>query len=167
MSDRDQSRQPDSEWDRANRHETETERLDRNWNDLLQELRVAQTGVQLLTGFLLTLPFQQRFKDLDDIAKYVYLATVGASVAATGVLVAPVAIHRLLFRQHARRSMVGAGHACALAGLALLGVATCGAVYVVTTLVVDDTAGVVAVLLVAIALICLWVLLPLLMRRRE
>ena len=70
----------DQGWDRDARSETETERLDRNWASLLQELRVAQTGVQLLTGFLLTLPFQQRFDLLDDDMRVVYLVTVGCSI---------------------------------------------------------------------------------------
>ena len=79
----------DQRWDHAARAETETERLDRNWCNLLQELRVAQTGVQLLTGFLLTLPFQPRFDRLDDTMRAVYVATVSCSVAATLALVAP------------------------------------------------------------------------------
>jgi hypothetical protein len=162
MAGQEAPREPsDVEWDRANRHETYTERLDRNWSDLLQELRVTQTGVQLLTGFLLTLPFQQRFTELDDIGRYVYLATVGCSIAATGALVAPVGIHRLLFRHHARAVLVRVSHRCALAGLALLGLATCGATYVVTSLVVDDLAGVVAVGFVALTLTGLWLALPL------
>ena len=73
----------DARWDRAARHQTETERLDRNWSSLLQELRVVQTGVQLLTGLLLTLPFQPRFDVLDDGMRVVYLITVGCSVACT------------------------------------------------------------------------------------
>src|SRR6201996_4292485 len=96
----------DQRWDRDTRGETETERLDRNWNDLLQELRVVQTGVQLLTGFLLTLPFQARFTQLGEFQQNVYLVTVGLAVSATGVLVAPVAIHRMLFRRHARLALV-------------------------------------------------------------
>ena len=71
----------DQAWDTAARSETETERLDRNWLSLLQELRVVQTGVQLLTGFLLTLPFQPRFDGLNATMRAVYLTTVGCSVA--------------------------------------------------------------------------------------
>ncbi|BBY13223.1 hypothetical protein MMARJ_39630 [Mycobacterium marseillense] len=78
----------DQRWDRSQRGETEIERLDRNWNSLLQELRVVQTGVQLLTGFLLTLPFQQRFDVLSGPMRIVYLATVGCSVGATVLLIA-------------------------------------------------------------------------------
>src|SRR3982074_107672 len=73
----------DQDWDGQARAETETERLDRNWSTLLQELRVTQTGVQLLTGFLLMLPFQQRFDRLDELMRGVYAATVTCSVAAT------------------------------------------------------------------------------------
>ncbi len=95
----------DQQWDRAARSETETERLDRNWASLLQELRVVQTGVQLLTGLLLTLPFQQRFDILDDDMQVVDLATVAFSVAFTVLLVAPVGMHRVLFRRHRLKSL--------------------------------------------------------------
>lgn len=99
--------QDDQRWDSRERGETEVQRRDRNWNSLLQELRVVQSGVQLLTGFLLTLPFQQRFGVLDRPMRYVYLVTVGLSVGATVLLVAPVSIHRLLFRH--RRTGAGVG----------------------------------------------------------
>src|SRR3978361_1930941 len=100
----------DSAWDERERNETPTQRLDRNWSDLLQELRVVQTGVQLLTGFLLTLPFQARFIALSAFEQNVYLATVGLAIAATGFLIAPVLIHRVLFRRHARKILVTAAH---------------------------------------------------------
>src|ERR1700753_290333 len=100
----------DTSWNEQQRHETPLERLDRNWNDLLQELRVVQTGVQFLTGFLLTLPFQQRVTELGATARDVYLAPVSAAVLATAALVAPVSAHRLLFRRHARDSMVAVAH---------------------------------------------------------
>src|SRR5581483_2525621 len=103
--------------DSTGRHETEVERLDRNWTELLQELRVVQTGVQLLTGFLLTLPFQNRFSQLSSGKQDIYLVTVVAAVAATCFLIAPVALHRTLFRQHARRVTVAAAHRLAVAGL--------------------------------------------------
>src|ERR1700753_3199988 len=95
-------RSSDQQGDADQRGETQLERLDRNWADLLQELRVVQTGVQLLTGFLLTLPFQARFAGLGEFQQDVYLVTVGSAVAATGFLIAPVTIHRVLFRRHAR-----------------------------------------------------------------
>ncbi len=104
------------------RNETDTERLDRNWASLLQELRVVQTGVQLLTGFLLTLPFQPRFDMLDAPMKIVYLVTVSSAVVSTALLVAPpVAMHRLLFRRHLLDKVVTAAHRFAYAGVLLLG----------------------------------------------
>src|ERR1700739_2466486 len=109
----------DQQWDRTERGETEIERLDRNWNSLLQELRVVQTGVQLLTGFLLTLPFQQRFEILGEHMRMVYLATVGFSVGATVLLISPVAIHRLLFRRHRLQVLVSAAQRRGYRGLAL------------------------------------------------
>jgi hypothetical protein len=157
----------DAQWDEDHRHESATQRLDRNWADLLQELRVVQTGVQLLTGFLLTLPFQQRFTRLDQGSRDAYLATVGAAVAATAALVAPVSIHRLLFRRHERGPLVTVSHRLALTGLSLLGVSVCGVVYVVTALVVSDVGGAVGAALAAVGFIALWVLLPLSLRQPE
>jgi hypothetical protein len=100
----------DKNWD-TDRDETEAQRLDRNWSSLLQELRVAQTGVQLLTGFLLILPFQHRFRQLDGQKPQVYLFTVGCSIGATVLLIAPVSMHRLLFRQHRMKTLVTTSHA--------------------------------------------------------
>ncbi|ART71599.1 hypothetical protein BTO20_26365 [Mycobacterium dioxanotrophicus] len=157
----------DQRWDTRQRNETETERLDRNWASLLQELRVTQTGVQLLTGFLLTLPFQQRFGVLDERMRIVYLATVGASVAATVLLIAPVGMHRLLFRRHRLAVLVAAAHRCAYTGLILLGVALVG----VTVIVFDSVAGTAVALIagaVALMLFALfWLALPLFMRTGE
>src|SRR3712207_4786869 len=79
------------------RHETPAERSDRNWNGLLQELRVTQTGVQILTGFLLTLPFQERFEDLDGYQRTLYLVLVLLAILTTGLITAPVSLHRILF----------------------------------------------------------------------
>src|SRR5438045_490072 len=101
----------------SGRDETELERLDRNWNDILQELRVVQTGVQLLTGFLLTLPFQQRFTTLSRAERGLYLAAVAVSILATGFLQAPVSVHRALFRRHRRREQVLLAHRLAIIGI--------------------------------------------------
>ena len=156
----------DQQWDRDKRGETEIERLDRNWNSLLQELRVVQTGVQLLTGFLLTLPFQQRFDVLDQDMRYVYLATVGCSVGATVLLVAPVGIHRLLFRRHRLQVLVSAAHRCAYAGLALLGSALTGVTIIVFVAVAGRTAGYIAGVCGLAMFAFFWWVLPLLLRTR-
>jgi hypothetical protein len=157
----------DQRWDRSQRGETEIERLDRNWNSLLQELRVVQTGVQLLTGFLLTLPFQQRFDVLTGHMRVVYLATVGCSVSATVLLIAPVATHRLLFRRHRLQVLVSAAHRCAYAGLVLLGAALTGMTVIVFAAVAGHTAGVVAGVSAVALFSVFWLVMPLLLRDRE
>jgi hypothetical protein len=154
----------DQQWDRRKRDETETERLDRNWNNLLQELRVVQTGVQLLTGFLLTLPFQQRFDVLSQPLRIVYLATVGCSVGATVLLVAPVGIHRLLFRRHRLQVLVSAAHRCAYAGLVLLGTALTGVTLIVFAAVAGRAAGLIAGACAMVLFAFFWWALPLLLR---
>jgi hypothetical protein len=156
----------DSAWDADQRGETPLERLDRNWTDLLQELRVVQTGVQLLTGFLLTLPFQARFAELGAFQQDVYLATVTLAVAATGFLIAPVAVHRMLFRRHARRGLVSVAHHLAIIGTVLLGGAVIGVVLLLFDVVRGRTVAVIATALTAGLLVLLWLALPLTMRER-
>ncbi|BCI53661.1 hypothetical protein NIIDNTM18_29390 [Mycolicibacterium litorale] len=152
-------------WNRHERSETRTQRLDRNWSCLLQELRVVLTGVQLLTGFLLTLPFQQRFAVLDDRLHALYLATVSCSIAATVLLTAPVALHRLVFRRHMLSRLVTVSHRLTLIGLLLLGAAVSGVATMVFDVIAGRSAGVVAGLVTLTAWVALWVLLPLVARR--
>jgi hypothetical protein len=154
----------DQGWDRAERHETIAERLDRNWSILLQELRVTQTGVQLLTGFLLTLPFQQRFTVLSETMRVVYLVTVACSLASTMLLVAPVGMHRVLFRRHRLDILVATAHWCAVAGLLLLGSALVGVTIVIFTAVANSTAGWIAGCFFAVGFLFLWFSLPLVQR---
>lgn len=147
------------------RDETPTERLDRNWDELLQELRVTQTGVQLLTAFLLSLPLQQRFSQLHDYQRTLYLVAVGLSVSATGLLVAPVAVHRALFRRHQKEKVVIAADRAARAGLVLLGLAISTVVTFIFGVVVGvasaGAAGVAALLLLTV----LWWWVPHQVRR--
>lgn len=164
---RDVDRPGDAEWDVAVRHETPTARLDRNWDDLLQELRVAQTGVQLLTGLLLTVPFQSRFRDLGPQQLTVYLITVSLSVLATGLLIAPVVLHRILFRQHARRTLVSAAQRFALAGFAMLGLAVVGVCALIFDVVLGANAGIAAGVVAFVAISLLWGIVPLLLRGRS
>jgi hypothetical protein len=156
----------DQSWDRRERGETPVERLDRNWNSLLQELRVEQTGVQLLTGFLLTLPFQQRFGVLGQSMRMVYLGTVVCSVSATILLIAPVAIHRLLFRRHRLDVLVRAAHHCAQAGLMLLGIALAGMTAIIFAAVAGRGAAVVAATCALALFAGFWIVIPLLLRTR-
>ena len=148
------------EWNRRVRGESEEQRLDRNWISLLQELRVVQTGVQLLTGLLLTLPFQARFADLSDPQRALYLGTVGCSVAATVLLAAPVGMHRLLFRRHKLATLVASAHRCALWGLLLLGLTLAGVVALITSVVVGPGAAAAGAGVTVAAFLSLWVAYP-------
>jgi len=162
-----ESSRADDAWDAEERHETPTERLDRNWTELLQELRVVQTGVQLLTGFLLTLPFQNRFSQLSAGKQDIYLVTMVAAVVATCFLIAPVALHRMLFRRHARRITVEVAHRLAVAGLVLFGAATVGVVLLIFQVVRSVPAGVAAAAAVLVLLALLWLALPLYLRQSD
>lgn len=148
------------------RSETPTERADRNWNELLQELRVMQTGVQILTGFLLTLPFQPRFAELDDYQHTVYLALVVISVIATALIVAPVSVHRSLFRKQMKRHIVTLADRLARIALAVLALVMTGASLLVFDVVVGRTAGIVVGSCVLVTLTILWVVAPEVLRRR-
>jgi hypothetical protein len=148
------------------RNETPTERLDRNWNDLLQELRVVQTGVQLLAGFLLTLPFQQKFPSLSDGEKRVYMAAVSASILATGFFEAPVALHRALFRKHQRRETVQTAHRLAIVGIAFLGCAIISVTTLIFDVVLGWTAGLVFGGIATAVLVVLWLVMPWAVRLR-
>jgi hypothetical protein len=157
----------DAGWDRRERNETETQRLDRNWASLLQELRVVQTGVQLLTGFLLTLPFQQRFDVLSDSMRVVYLATVCAAVVSMALLVAPVGMHRLLFRRHRLSTLVQAAHLCAYTGVLLLGLAVTGMTVIIFYAVAGIFSALIAGACALILFTVFWLILPLVLRRGE
>ena len=123
------------------RNETAQERADRNWNELLQELRVSQTGVQLLAGFLATLPFQDRFGELDAFQRGWYVGLLCLAFATVAVMLAPVAIHRHLFQENAKPELVQAGHRLTTAALAMIGVLLGGILFLVVDMVYDRTAA--------------------------
>jgi hypothetical protein len=156
----------DDAWNLEERDETPTERLDRNWTDLLQELRVVQTGVQLLTGFLLTLPFQQRFSELGTPGRAVYLVAVSASVMATAFLAAPVSMHRALFRRLRRRETVELAHRMAIVGLGALGCAIIAVILLIFEVLLGWRWGVLAGAVCATLLSGLWLVAPLIARHR-
>ncbi|WP_051233038.1 DUF6328 family protein [Pseudonocardia asaccharolytica] len=157
----------DTDVDHYERDETEAERLDRNWTDLLQELRVVQTGVQLLTGLLLTVPFQQRFVEMSGYQRTVYLVALACSAGATALLIAPVSMHRILFRQRARRPLVAAGQWFALIGLAFLGLAVVLVMLLIFDVVLGFVPGLVAASVAFTIFVCLWGLGPWILRRRR
>lgn len=155
----------DDRWNRAARGETPAERLDRNWRDLLQELRVVQLGVQLLTALLLTVPFQRAFLDLAPRQVLVYAVTVALAVLAAGLLIAPVVVHRTVFRRGGGRSMVAAGQWLVVAGLTIFGLAIVGVVMLIADVVLGPAAGVLAAGLALVLFGCLWGVVPAVVRR--
>jgi hypothetical protein len=145
--------------------ETEAERLDRNFADLLQELRVAQAGVQILFAFLLTLPFTARFGAVDAFEKGVYLVALLSAAGAAALIIAPVAYHRMLFRLGRKPELVFSAHRMASSGLAFLLVAMVCAVLLAADVVVGRVPAVLVTVVVAASFTMLWGVLP--WRRRR
>lgn len=148
------------------RDETESERNDRNWTEILQELRVIQTGTQILTGFLLTLAFQQRFTDLDAYQVDTYLALVIVAALATALALSPVALHRALFRRRAKGTIVKIANFMLKATLAAVGLTLTGTAMLVFDVVVSREAGVIAGVVALLVVILAWVALPTVVRGR-
>lgn len=151
---------------RTERSETETERSDRNWDELMQELRVTQTGIQILTAFLLTLPFQPRFTELDDFQRALYLILVALAVTTTALLVAPVSLHRRLFRRRRKPQLVETANTLAQFGLLTFGLVVTGTAAFVFEMVLGTPATWIAAGAAAVMLISLWLALPWRMGRR-
>jgi hypothetical protein len=147
------------------RKESEAQRDDRNLAELLQELRVAGLGVQVLFGFLLSLPFTTRFSRLGPAQRDLYLASLLLSAVSTALLLGPVAYHRLVFRRRQKERLVRAANVMAILGLGTVGLAVSAAVLLVTSYVAK---GLPAVLISAVV-VCLfgglWFVFPL--ARRE
>lgn len=146
------------------RNETEPQRDDRNMMELLQELRVAGLGVQVLFGFLLSLPFTNRFVKLDSSQRWLYLADLLLAAVSTALLLAPVAYHRLVFRQHLKESVVKAANAMAIAGLVAVGLSVTVAVLLVVSFVDHGAPAIVIGIGVACLFIVLWFVVPLVRR---
>jgi hypothetical protein len=148
------------------RDETKLEQLDRQFQDLLQELRVSQTGVQILFAFLLGIAFTQAFAVLDDWERGLYVGTLIATALATVFFIGPVSFHRIVFRRKLRESLVLAANWMAITGLVFLMIAMCGAILLVVTVVLGLTwASWITIGLLVIFLV-IWYALPLLHRWR-
>ena len=102
---------------RRGRNETEEERADRMWQELIQEVRVAQTGVQILFGFLLTVVFTNKYDDLTDTDQLIYLVTVVLGACATGALIGPVSLHRIVSGRRVKPQAVRLASRLTLIGL--------------------------------------------------
>lgn len=153
--------------DEEGRHETPAERLDRNWGELLQEFRVAQTGAQILAAFLLTVPFQQRFKDLSQGQVALFMVSVSLAALTTGLLVAPVAWHRLAFRQGQKARLVKLSNISARAGLFCLSLVMSSTLALVFWVAVNQHEAIYSGLAALAVLVGGWFLIPLLALRRK
>lgn len=147
------------------RDESREQRLDRNWGELLQELRVTQTGVQLLTGFLVTLPFQARFPDLDAAQRRTYLVLLVTAVVTTVLLLGPVVLHRSLFARGQKEALVRVADRLTRTGMAGAGLLVTGVVLFVVDVVAGRTAGLVAAASVLALVTLVWVVVPWSLRR--
>ena len=151
---------------RDGRDESPSERADRNWGEVLQELRVMQTGTQILTGFLLALAFQPAFSDLDEGQRTFYLALVVFSALTSIVALAPVALHRFLVQRRAKPQVVAYGHAALITSLLTVSILLVGVVGFVFDVVVDRSAAIIAVIALAVVVLALWLVAPAVIRAR-
>lgn len=140
--------------------ETRNEQLTRNVGELLQELRVAQAGVQILFGFLLSVVFTDRFHDASGFEKSLHLTAVMLAVAATALLTAPAAWHRLLFRTGSRERILTVGNRLVLVGLVCLALAITSTVALIAKVVYGEVAMLVVAILSALIFGILWFVMP-------
>ena len=145
----------------AGRHETEEERLDRNLMELLQELRVALPGVQVLFAFLLVVPFNQRFPDITNFQQTIYFVTLLLATGATAFLIAPTVHHRVQFREQDKERIVMTANRFTIVGMALLAAAMTGAILLITDLLYKSTTVTIVAALVAVMFALLWYAVPL------
>jgi hypothetical protein len=142
------------------RDESPEERLDRNWDELLQELRITQTGLQLLSGFLLTLAFTQVFPGLDQAQKRLYLGLVLLAGVAVGVNMTPIILHRRVFGEHVKERVVNVGHVMIQVVIGAIALLIVGMGTLIFSVVVDWTAGLLAGGFLAVALVILLLVVP-------
>jgi len=145
----------------SGREESEGERLDRNLGELLQELRVALPGVQVLFAFLLAVPFQQNFTEITPFQERVYFATLLLTAASAVLLIAPSAFHRMTFRMQQKDNLIFIANRLAIAGLGLLALAMTGAIMLITDVLFGAAATIVTSGLTLAAFAAFWYLLPL------
>jgi hypothetical protein len=141
--------------------EDRKERLDRELLELLNELRVAIPGVQVLFAFLLTVPFTQRFEQVTQFQKYVYFVTLLCSATASAFLIAPSSYHRLRFRQREKQQMVLTSNRLAIVGLGFLALAINGVVLLITDVLFREATTILVTALTALVFVGLWYVLPL------
>jgi hypothetical protein len=142
------------------RDESAADRLDRNWNELLQEIRVLQTGSQILAAFLIVLPFQSRFDELDAVQSSWYLGLVALALLIVALLLTPVAMHRALFRRRAKAEMVRSANRILRASLTLIGLLLTGVAMFITDFVLTRPAALAAGAVLGAVMLILLVVVP-------
>ncbi|MCW3009515.1 MAG: hypothetical protein JWP17_4141 [Solirubrobacterales bacterium] len=140
----------------SDRTEEEQEQLNRQLDELLQELRVAMPGMQILFGFLLTVPFNQRFVQVTDFQRDVYLVTLLCAATAAACFIAPTAYHRIMFRHHDKRRLIRLASRMALSGLVFLALAMSAAVLLVTDFLFAKGTTIVVTVVVVCLFAWLW-----------
>ncbi|HET8601660.1 MAG TPA: DUF6328 family protein [Segeticoccus sp.] len=158
---------PEPHHDPEFEEESEHDRLARNWNELLQELRVSQTGVQILFAFLLGVAFTQPFSRTTDVQRAMYFVSLLSTACAVALLIAPVAYHRLLFRRRARPELIRAGNRFAIGGLCFIALAIISAVFLVTDFVLGRSITLFVACGLAGWFLLWWLLVPYTRRRRR
>jgi hypothetical protein len=154
----------DQEPTNRGRHETTQERYDRNWHDLQQELRITQTGTQLLAGFLLTLPFQNRFTMLSDSQIGIYLVLVVLAAAVSILALAPVSAHRMLFRRQQIADLVTISNRILIICLVASSILFSGTILLIFDVVLGRSIGLVAGAIIFVSTAALWIGIPLRLR---
>ncbi|WP_374929468.1 DUF6328 family protein [Kytococcus sedentarius] len=150
---------------RALRDEAPAQQEDRNLAEILQEVRVLQTGTQVLAGFLLTLPFQARFTELTGPQTGLFLTATGLSVLTVLLLITPVAVHRGLFHRQLKGRLIAVSHTLVRVGLVTLGLSVAAMFALIFAIVLGTTAAGVAGGTVAVLALLMWGALPLWLRR--
>jgi hypothetical protein len=150
----------------SGRQETEADRLDRNLSELLQELRVALPGVQVLFAFLLAVPFQSNFTRISPFEEKVYFGTLLSTAISAALLISPSAYHRLTFHLQQKRHLIFLANRFAIAGLGFLALAMTGAIMLITDVLFGGVATIVVTTAAALMFAGLWYLLPLQRRVR-
>jgi Family of unknown function (DUF6328) len=149
------------------REESQAQRDDRNLAELLQELRISGLGVQVLFGFLLSLPFTVRFTKLSHAQRELYLASLVLSAVATALLLGPVAYHRMVFRRRQKEPLIRAASVMATLGLAAVGLAISAAVLLASSTVATGLPAALITVFVVVLFGGLWFAFPFTRRHRE
>lgn len=149
------------------RDESEAERLDRNYNEMLQELRVLQAGMQILFAFLLTLAFQARFEAVSDFQRNAYIGSLIAAASAAACLIGPVAFHRIVFRRGMKDDLIRAAERFMAAGMVFLFLTMMGALLVVLDFLLSRTIASFVTGGLAVGFVVLWLVVPLVSRATE